>query len=341
MSAVQNSKATLEQLLGSGGSVSNLAQLGLLLRDAMNNSAASGNASAVAADAGRNLTERANTTNSAADQALALIAALSQQMGLSTADESAGISNRSDQIFSNLVGTVDRGNAIASSQGFAQALRRGMGDSTQAADQANNLTRSFSDVYSKLRETANAGAFDEANKKKAAAVQSYQAATQNAVPLQKLSVDTAKSIQERAATTAQAAAKQSGQSFTDIAGSTLIKGLMGMADKSVEKAGGFGALLESLSKGFGFDTPTQQMDESARSVYSGKSGDADQDIGFAQPEAAQPSYSGKSGDADMDIGAAQPAPVSQPDPVYQWEALPEIVADAPPPEEWQEWTLDW
>lgn len=72
-----------------------------------------------------------------------------------------GVADRSAQKYSRLVGGVDRAAAIAASQGFADSLRGGMGLSTAAAAKGNDLTRQFSDVYSKLAEQADSSALAE------------------------------------------------------------------------------------------------------------------------------------------------------------------------------------
>ena len=72
-----------------------------------------------------------------------------------------GVQSRSDQKYSRLSGGIDRANAIAASQGFAQALRGGLSDSTQAATTANNITREFADKYSALSEQADSSALAE------------------------------------------------------------------------------------------------------------------------------------------------------------------------------------
>lgn len=73
----------------------------------------------------------------------------------------AGVANEAARKFRNLVPSVDRAAAIASSQGFADALKRGVANSTQAAGTADELTRKFSDVYSKLEQQANDSAMAE------------------------------------------------------------------------------------------------------------------------------------------------------------------------------------
>lgn len=72
-----------------------------------------------------------------------------------------GVSDRADQMYSRLVGGIDRANTIASSQGFASALRGGIGNSSSAATMSENIARRFADEYSKLRETADQTALKE------------------------------------------------------------------------------------------------------------------------------------------------------------------------------------
>jgi len=71
------------------------------------------------------------------------------------------VQNRATQKYSSMVGGLDRAAAIAASQGFAQALKGGVANSTAAATKANNMTREFSDLYSKLSEEADASAMAE------------------------------------------------------------------------------------------------------------------------------------------------------------------------------------
>ena len=73
----------------------------------------------------------------------------------------AGVDDRASQIYARLVGGVDRANAIAASQGFAQALRNGTGNSSAAGAMSDDITRKFADVYSKLAEDAAKGALAE------------------------------------------------------------------------------------------------------------------------------------------------------------------------------------
>jgi hypothetical protein len=73
----------------------------------------------------------------------------------------AGVANEAAKKFRNLSPSVDRAAAIASSAGFADALKRGVANSTQAAGTADELTRKFSDVYSKLEQQANDSALAE------------------------------------------------------------------------------------------------------------------------------------------------------------------------------------
>lgn len=137
-------------------------QLGDLLRgvDERNRAnAAAQSASADYSDLYRALMAGVNQSNP-------LIQALLQRMTeagdpIGELDEEA-IRQREMQRFSALAPSVDRAHALAASQGFAQAMRSGMMDSTQAADQMGRLTRDFSDVYSKLQENARTTAFSEA-----------------------------------------------------------------------------------------------------------------------------------------------------------------------------------
>lgn len=60
------------------------------------------------------------------------------------------IADISSDIYNKKVGAVDRSVRLASSQGFAGALTRGLSDSTQAADTRDDVARRFSDTYSNL-----------------------------------------------------------------------------------------------------------------------------------------------------------------------------------------------
>jgi hypothetical protein len=58
---------------------------------------------------------------------------------------------------------VDRAMNLASAQGFSDTLRRGLGDSTQAADTRDELVRKFADVYGNLDAQALADATGQVN----------------------------------------------------------------------------------------------------------------------------------------------------------------------------------
>ena len=60
------------------------------------------------------------------------------------------IADISSDIYNKKVGAVDRSVRLASSQGFAGALTKGLSDSTQAADTRDDVARRFSDTYSNL-----------------------------------------------------------------------------------------------------------------------------------------------------------------------------------------------
>ncbi len=60
------------------------------------------------------------------------------------------IESLQQSIYGNRVGEVDRALKVASGQGFADSLRRGMADSSVAADSRDNIVRRFSDTYGKL-----------------------------------------------------------------------------------------------------------------------------------------------------------------------------------------------
>lgn len=80
-----------------------------------------------------------------------------------------GVADAADRKFAALAPSVDRAAAIASSQGFGSALKRGVADSTQAVGMADDLTRQFADVYAKLRQQSE----DSALADNAAKYQSY------------------------------------------------------------------------------------------------------------------------------------------------------------------------
>jgi hypothetical protein len=60
------------------------------------------------------------------------------------------VNKASERIYGQRVGEVDRAMKIASSQGFADAMRNGVERSTQGELSRDGLVRRFSDVYSKL-----------------------------------------------------------------------------------------------------------------------------------------------------------------------------------------------
>jgi hypothetical protein len=154
--------------------------------------------------------------------------------------DEASIIGRADQRYSGLVGSVDRAHALAASQGFAKALRSGMTDSTQAQDQAQSMTRQFSDVYAKLRENAQSTAFQEAIQayktaldKRAAGVQGINVATGGLANYGRTLLDNERMRFNSAQQTAGQANKSSGDAWAKILDSSVGKRLLGAVDSKV------------------------------------------------------------------------------------------------------------
>lgn len=70
----------------------------------------------------------------------------------------------SSDIYNKKSGAVDRALALASSQGFADSITRGLSDSSQAADTRDNVVRRFADTYSSLDADSRAQATDQVNR---------------------------------------------------------------------------------------------------------------------------------------------------------------------------------
>lgn len=67
----------------------------------------------------------------------------------------------SDASFNNKSGSVDRALQLSASEGFANALSRGVSNSTIAGDTRDNIVRKFSDVYGQLRDGSDRTAMQE------------------------------------------------------------------------------------------------------------------------------------------------------------------------------------
>lgn len=76
--------------------------------------------------------------------------ALYKSLGTPKTYGEADVNNLASDIYNKKTGAVDRSVKLASSEGFADALTRGLSDSTQAADSRDAVARRFSDVYSGL-----------------------------------------------------------------------------------------------------------------------------------------------------------------------------------------------
>lgn len=215
-------------------------QLAWQLNQASKLSNAADNSAGIAADANANYMNRYNATESVADTYAKLIAALQPtvQNGMDETD----LVNRTNQIFSSLVPTVDRASAITASQGYARALQRGMGNSTQAENAADDMTRRFGDVYQKLMETSRQRAFDELKAKLAGNTQALQAATQGFAATNPMQ------IAQQYAAAAGKAATESQKSYQDNFSRILSSDLAQGAMKAVAKDG-FSNLLGALKTG--------------------------------------------------------------------------------------------
>lgn len=141
------------------------AQFAYLLWQQQQASGEAGDASAAARGLSQNYTDRANAQINTGDAYYEMLKALQGQLMTTTGQDEGDLKNRTDQIASGLNGTVDRAAAIAGSQAGAQLRKRGMGDSTQAAESANGLTRQYGEVYQKIQEMARQRAFDELKSK--------------------------------------------------------------------------------------------------------------------------------------------------------------------------------
>ncbi len=231
-----------------------LLQLAYLLNGAYSNAQSLGNANAVARDAAANYTGRYNATETAADQYLKLLQAISPALAQSADADSTDLVNRTNQIFSALVPTVDRANAMTASQGFAKALKNGMGDSTQAMDNANTLSRNFGDVYAKLQETARQRAFDELKASIQAKQQTASMATQGLANLNSQALNAARQTASDAATRAATAQTAVGSNLEKLITSKAADWLTGTVEKKLNENGGFTGLLKTLQGAFSDDT---------------------------------------------------------------------------------------
>jgi hypothetical protein len=199
-------------------------------------------ANGAARDMNGNLVDRTVATNNQADLYNKLVSALQNQINPDQAQVASDINGRTDQIFSGLAGTVDRANAIAGSQAGAALAKRGMGDSTQATDKVNDLTRNFGDVYQKLREMAAQRAFDEQKGKQTLANQAFQTATQGAVYMNSQAQGAARDNASSAAKAATTANTAYGGAVKD-ALSTNVAGWVG------QRADAYASpILDSLKK---------------------------------------------------------------------------------------------
>jgi hypothetical protein len=218
----------------------------------------------VANDTSNNAMLAINANETARNTYAALLSALQGRIAGDPAKEEGDLLGRSNQIFSSLAGTVDRGNAIAASQGYAKSLRRGMGDSSQAADNSNELARNFGDVYQKLQEAARQRAFDELKASKQIDGQIYGVAANglNSANANQMSATSAMANNARAAaTTANSTANKTLQ---DMIESNAASWITKKATSAFDNAGGFSGLFGALQKGFG-NTGTE---DTAASVAS-------------------------------------------------------------------------
>lgn len=197
----------------------------------------------------------------------ALVQALVSQMQqagnpMGELDEEA-IRNREAQRFSALAPSVDRAAAMAGSQGFAQAVRSGMGDSTQAADRAGALTREFGDMYAKLQENARTTAFQEALERLKSMLADKSASTQQLGTAANAVANYGNSAQRIAADRMQATSGSKaatnaalGKVFEKVLDSDTLRNVLGQADKALAPAASGAA--RQVGNWLGMDTTPQQ-----------------------------------------------------------------------------------
>lgn len=226
-----------------------LLQLIKSLRDAQAADDQANSASGIARDANANYREISNKTQTYADRYAALLDALGASINKTPEQDADFARNRADQIFSSYAGSVDRANTIAASQAGAKAYSRGMADSSQATDQVGNLTRNFSDVYTKLQEVARQRAFDELKARSAIDTQNYSAAAQGLNGTLRMALENAQKYSESAGRTASATNKERGETQNKVLDTGAAGNFMNGINTEVQKAGGYGQLLQSLKNG--------------------------------------------------------------------------------------------
>lgn len=87
--------------------------------------------------------------------------ALLKKLGDARIYGESDVTDLAGDIYNKKSGAVDRAVKLASSQGFADSLTRGLGDSTQAGDSRDAVARRFADVYSGLEADSRSQAVDQ------------------------------------------------------------------------------------------------------------------------------------------------------------------------------------
>lgn len=165
-----------------------------------------------AQQANENYAQQANSTQDTVDKYKSLLEALRSRFGQNPEEE---INNRAAQYYANETADLDRTAAQVASQGFAQSLKRGMGDSTQAGDQSVELARRLAPLYQKARNNSNQQALDYYLKTRGVDQNAMQTATVGLANLQRGALDTAGQMQQRAAQSANSATTRLGEVATN------------------------------------------------------------------------------------------------------------------------------
>jgi hypothetical protein len=233
----------IAQALQASNNAPSATQLALLLKNILDNTGDANIATAAAARAGDEWGGSAAALKGDQDALRQVLAGLVADTStpLPNIDESS-IANRADQRYSNLVGSVDRAQALTASQGYAKALRSGLTDSTAAQDQAQQLTRQYSDVYSKLRENAQSTAFQEALAqyksmldKRASQTQTMNSAVAGLANYGKTLLDNNRERSRIAQQTATTANKGMGDAWAKVLDSSVGKKVLGSIDGQVNE----------------------------------------------------------------------------------------------------------
>lgn len=252
-----------------------LVQLAFALNNLLNANKDAGSANDTRNVMSQNLTDRSNSVNSVADTYKALVQALQSKLVTTPGNDLEFLRNRSAQINSSLNSSIDRAGSQAMSSGFATALKRGMGNSTQAEDMATNLARKLSDVYVKADESAQQRAFDEMIKDRTVSAQTLGVAINGLVNANNTALSNARQLYDTAANTAKTANRGVGDNFGNVLSTSASKWLQGQADSYLKNNGGFSGVLDSLRKSFagGSEAPAITMSGTPQRAFTGSEED--------------------------------------------------------------------